>query len=442
MKTILLTLLMATTVLRAADGELMIGVGKVDITPDYPVRLNGFGFRREQSEGVTHPIYAKALAFGNEKAGPALLITVDNLCFSLEIIEEITGRLNKKIGINPERIAFTATHTHTAPMLKGVAPTIFSVSIPAEHQTNIDRYTREFIDKVEGAAVAALSSIRPAKVSWGIGNVGLAINRRTKDGPTDHDMPVMVIREADGKPRAIWFSYACHCVALSNNKVSGDWAGFAQSSLEKNFPGAVALASIGCGADQNPNARADKDDPAICVQQGEQIVAEVKRIIDSLKPMTSRPEIRRTPIEIAFDTPRTRAEWEERTKSSDKAIAYQATLSLAKLDRGETLPASMKYIIQTWFFGEQLAVVFLPGETVVDYSLRLKKEFDRTRLWVNGYSNEGRCYVPSERILKEGGYEGGGAMVYYDRPNRFAPGLEQKIIDVVHAQVPKAFLAK
>jgi hypothetical protein len=99
----------------------------------------------------------------------------------------------------------------------------------------------------------------------------------------------------------------------------------------------------------------------------------------------------------------------------------------------------MKYLIQSWIFGVDLAIVFLPGETVVDYSLRLKTEFDRTRLWVNGYSNEGRCYVPSERILKEGGYEGGGAMVYYDRPNRFAPGLEQKIIDAAHAQIPKTF---
>ena len=440
MKTIFLFLVMATTVLRAADGELMVGVAKVDITPDYPVRLSGFGFRREQSEGVTQPIFAKALAFGDEKAGPAILITADNLCLSLEIIEEVGQRLKTKLNVNPDRLAFTATHTHTAPMLKDVAPTLFSVPIPVEHQANIDRYTRDFIDKVEAAAVAAVKDIRPAKVAWGIGSASFGMNRRTKDGPVDHDLPAMVVKDLEGKPRAIWFSYACHCVTLSNNKISGDWAGFAQAALEKNFPGAVALASIGCGADQNPSSGVTGDKEAVCVEQGEQIVAGVKRMIAAMKPLTTRPEVRRAPIDIAFE-PRTRAEWEERSKSSDKAIAFHATGNLARLDRGEKLPESMKYLIGTWVFGDQLAVLFLPGETVVDYSLRLKKELDRRRLWVNGYSNEGRCYVPSERILKEGGYEGGGAMVYYDRPNRFAPGLEQKIIDAVHAKVPKTFAA-
>ncbi|HSG71635.1 MAG TPA: hypothetical protein VLA12_14535, partial [Planctomycetaceae bacterium] len=42
-----------------------VGVATVDITPDYPVRLNGFGFRREESEGVRQRIHAKALAIGN-----------------------------------------------------------------------------------------------------------------------------------------------------------------------------------------------------------------------------------------------------------------------------------------------------------------------------------------------------------------------------------------
>src|SRR5581483_3577347 len=61
------------------------------------------------------------------------------------------------------------------------------------------------------------------------------------------------------------------------------------------------------------------------------------------------------------------------------------------------------------------------------------------RLWVNAYSNDVPCYIPSERVLKEGGYEGGGAMTFYDLPGRFQPGLEQKIIDAVHAQLDARF---
>src|SRR5207237_7311401 len=109
-------------------------------------------------------------------------------------------------------------------------------------------------------------------------------------------------------------------------------------------------------------------------------------------------------------------------------------------DRGEALRTKIDYPVMTWAF-DSLAMVFLPGEVVVDYSLRLKKELDARRLWVNAYANDAPCYIPSERVLKEGGYEGGGAMVYYDVPGPFKPGLEKKIIDTVHEQVGKDFAA-
>ena len=114
-------------------------------------------------------------------------------------------------------------------------------------------------------------------------------------------------------------------------------------------------------------------------------------------------------------------------------------MNLARLDRGEKLTTEIDYPIQTWAFGDRLAVVFLPGEVVVDYSLRLKRELDSRRLWINAYSNHSPCYIPSERVLKEGGYEGGGAMIYYDLPTRLASGLEKKIVTTVHGQIGREF---
>jgi hypothetical protein len=87
-------------------------------------------------------------------------------------------------------------------------------------------------------------------------------------------------------------------------------------------------------------------------------------------------------------------------------------------------------------------MVFLPGEVVVDYSLRLKKELDQTRLWVNAYANDVPCYIPSERILQEGGYEGGGAMIFYDKPARLAAGVENLIVRTVDDLLPAEFRSK
>lgn len=419
----------------AAGVEMAVGAARVDITPEYAVRLSGFGFRRAESEGVTQRIWAKALAFMDAEEGPAVLIAADNLCVPDEIFQEVARRLAGPLKLKRERLAITVTHTHTAPMLKGVAPTLFGTNIPAEHQENIDRYTREFVDALERVALAAAKAAAPAKLEVGIGTVGFAVNRRTKGGPVDHDLPLLEVRAPDGKLRAVWFSYACHCVTLSHNKVSGDWAGYAQEAVEADHGGCVALASVGCGADSNPASRGKGESIEFAREQGRQIADEVKQLLSQPgKAITAPPTARYARIDLALDTPRTREEWEERAKRKD-AAGYHARVNLERLDRKEALPTKINYPIQSWRFGDQLAVVFLPGETVVDYSLRLKREFDRARLWVNGYSNEGRCYIPSERVLKEGGYEGGDAMIYYDFPQKFAPGLEQKIIDVVAEQI-------
>ena len=92
------------------------------------------------------------------------------------------------------------------------------------------------------------------------------------------------------------------------------------------------------------------------------------------------------------------------------------------------------YPVQTWQLGNGPTMVFLGGEVVVDYALRLKAELDDRSTWVVAYANDGMAYIPSERVLSEGGYEGASAMVYYGRPSPWAAGLEQRIVDEVHRQ--------
>ncbi len=418
-----------------------VGVASIDITPDYPIRLNGFGFRRTESEGVTHHIYAKALAFQSDDGnGPAVLIAIDTLGIPDYITQDIAQRLKEKAKLDPTRLAITATHTHTGPMLKNLCPTIFGMPIKSEEQAHIDRYTKEFADKLEQVALKALGDLKPATLEWGTGEVDLSINRRTKGGPVDHDLPVLVVRDSNGNVRAVYLSYACHCVTLSDNKISGDWAGFAAEAIEKNHPGAIALTSIGCAGDSNPMQFVTGNHVEIAQKQGNQIAGEVERLIkQGLTPIGGSITTSLNKITIPFDTIPTREQFTELAKRSDP-VGYHAKVQLAKLDRGEKLQTELPYTVGTWTFGDnQLAMVFLAGEVVVDYSTRLKHELDRSRLWINAYSNDVPCYIPSERILKEGGYEGGAAMIYYDRPTKLAPGLEQKIVDEVHRQVTKAF---
>jgi putative membrane-bound dehydrogenase-like protein len=418
-------------------GDYRVGVAKIDITPNYPVRLSGFGGRRKESEGIAQQIWAKALVI--DDGHPALLLAVDNVGIPAWLVAELRQRLQKKAGLDPERIAVTATHTHTAPMLRGMLSTLFGVPIPPEHQEHIDRYTKEFLDKLEAVALAALEDRQLARLSWGIGRLGFAANRRTKGGPVDLDMPMLVVRDSNRKVRAIYINYACHCVTLSFNKISGDWAGFAQDLIQQENPGAIALVSVGCGADANPSSGVTGDKIEIAARQGAEVAAEVKRLLGGyLAPVHGPIRIASSSAELPLAPHPSEAEWEKRAQRTD-AIGYHARVQLDRLKRGQKLATAIPYTVQTWKFGNSLAMAFLPGEVVVDYALRLKRELDGLRLWLNAYSNDSPAYIPSERILKEGGYEGGGAMVYYDVPTPFQPGLEDKIVGLVEGQLRPNF---
>jgi putative membrane-bound dehydrogenase-like protein len=427
---------------RAADSVQPVGVAAVDITPDYPIRLSGFGFRRTESEGVTQHIWAKAIAFGgDESPGPAVIVTVDSTGVPDHIRRDVAERLTKRAKIDPSRFAITSSHTHTAPMVSGVLATLFGRPVTPDEQKHIDRYTRELTDNIEKAALAALADRKPATLEFGIGTGDLAMNRRTKGGPVDNDLPVLVVRAPDGKVRAVYINYACHCVTLSHNKIGGDWAGFVQETLQKTYPGAIALTSIGCGADSNPKSGVTGDKVDVAAEQGRRLAAEVERVIKqgNLAPVAGPLTAKSSQIELMFDTPPTKEELQKRVDAKQEYVSYHAQAQLDRLNRGEQLQTRLPYLVQTWTFGDDLAMVFLPGEVVVDYSLRLKRDFDRSRLWLNAYSNDVPCYIPSERVLKEGGYEGGGAMTFYDRPTKLAAGLEQKIVAEVHRQLPKEF---
>ncbi len=425
---------------RAADTLYSVGVAKVDITPDYPVRLSGYGNRRTESDGVEQRIFARALAIGSDAEGPAVLLTVDNCGVSAAIREEVAKRLAAKTKVTNERVAVCSTHSHTAPMLAGVLQNLFGMDIPPEHRPNIERYTRELTDKLEQVSLAALKDRQPARLAFAQGKGGFAKNRRSAVGPVDHDVPLLRVTSPEGKIRAVLANYACHCTTLGGdfNKICGDWAGYAGEFIERDHPGATALIAIGCGADSNPFPRTGTD-PA--KRHGDEIAAEVKRLLAGPMKSPSGPLACRTKrIELPFAPLPTRAEWNALATNKNAAIAYHAKKNLSRLDRGESLPTRLPYLVAAWNFGGDLAMVFLPGEVVVDYSLRLKEEFDWRRTWVNAYANDVPCYVPSKRVLTEGGYEGGGAMVYYDRPTKFAPEVEELIVGAVREVMPKEFL--
>jgi hypothetical protein len=223
------------TIAGTAAGQprlFQIGVARIDITPTYPIRLSGYAVRKTESTNAVQKLWAKALAIGSDREGPALLITVDNCGVPKHVRDEVVARLQKK-GIDPSRVAICSSHTHTAPCLDNYLPTLFGEPLPPEHQAHVQRYTRELTDAIEKVALAALKTRKQGKLSWAQGKAGFAANRRTKGGPVDHDLPVLAVMDAKDKLRALFVNYACHCTTIDpkDNAICGDWAGYAQEFL-------------------------------------------------------------------------------------------------------------------------------------------------------------------------------------------------------------------
>jgi hypothetical protein len=433
--------LLASTAFGADSRPILVGVAKVDITPDGPILLSGYQARgTTPSKGTAQPLKAVALAIGADEQGASLVVTVDNLGIPDAMTEQLAARLNRRVGIARERLAVGASHTHSAPCLPGVAPNIFAKPIPGDEQATINRYAAQLLDKLEQVCLEALNDRAPALLAWGQGAVDFAMNRRTKGGPVDHALPMLRALGLDGKLRAVLVNYACHCTTLDPKDylISGDWAADAREAIEAAHPGSTALVLIGCGADANPKDRPGRE---VARRHGRAIADEVSRLLQGpLTPINTPPVGRLLRIKLPFDTLPTVQELKALVAKGG-APGYNASTQLARLDRGEPLQAELDYVVQAWNFGDDLLIVFLAGEVVVDYALRLKAELDPKRLWVVAYANDDPCYIPSERILREGGYEGSGAMLYYGRPSRLKPGIEDKIIEAVRKLVPPTFEA-
>jgi neutral ceramidase len=143
-------------------------------------------------------------------------------------------------------------------------------------------------------------------------------------------------------------------------------------------------------------------------------------------------------IELPFAHVPTVAELLEMSK--DNSIkGYYARLSLERKARGYEIPATVTYPVQTWTFGDKLAMINLAGEVVVDYAVRLKNELGADRVWINAYSNDVPSYIASKRILKEGGYEAETSMYWYDKPSPFSEDVEDMIVEAVKSILPQSY---
>jgi hypothetical protein len=260
-----------------------------------------------------------------------------------------------------------------------------------------ERIVSEYAVRLTGALVsvigAAIKDLEPVSVSYGTGRATFAANRRehtpkgvrigvNPNGPVDHDLP-----------------------------------------------GATALFVELCAGDQNPNPRSDVKHVE---QHGSALASEVRRVLDGkLSPVRGGIRAAMQWVDLPL-SPHTRADFEKML--GDESV-YQVRLAKEMLKAyDERHPVRVvPYPVQAFRLGDDLAIIALGGETVVEYGLKTKAAYPRMKMIVAGYSNDVACYIPTKKMLEEGGYEPVTSMVYYGMPAPFAPEVEERVHSAIRA---------
>jgi hypothetical protein len=435
---------------RAAEPETAgwkAGAAKVKITPAHLMWMSGYGSRTKPAEGKLHDLWAKALVLEDAHGRRCALVTMDLVGIPRDLSLAVRDELKKKHGLAREAVILSVSHTHTGPVVGHNLGAMYFLD--DEQRKLVEDYAVDLQSKLVAVVGEALGKLAPARLERGLGHVTFAVNRRNNKetdvpglrergllkGPVDHDVPVLSVRDPEGQLRAVVFGYACHATVLSFYQWSGDYPGFAQIALEKAHPDSVALFWAGCGADQNPLPRRTV---ALAEEYGRQLAEGVDGILGApMVPVTADFAASYAEIDLPFADLPSREQLVKDAEARDRYVAARAKLLLKQIEKNGSLRGTYPYPVQAWWLGKDLTLVALGGEVVVDYSLRLKKELGPDRTWVAGYTNDVMAYVPSLRVLKEGGYEGGGAMVYYGLPTVWGPRVEELIVAAVHEQVRK-----
>jgi neutral ceramidase len=419
----------------APAAEFKAGVGRAVITPTAPMWMSGFAARKHPSDGVVHDLWAKALVLEDQGGRRVAIVTMDLIGLPREVADAVAERVRKQHGIERPQLVLNASHTHSGPAIWPNLKVMFDLG--PEDQKRTTAYAEKLIGTLADLVGAAVADLAPAEITSGHGSADFAVNRReptekgmrigvNPEGPVDRDVPVVRISSPDGKLRAVLFGYACHNTTLGANsyKICGDYSGFAQIELEKAHPGAAAMFLALCGADQNTHPRGTME---LAARYGQALASAVDQVLGgAMRPVQG-------PIHTAWQTanlefaPHDRATFEKETASKDSYRRRRAKLMLEAYAAGHPV-RQLSYPVQAVRFNDDLLLVALSGEVVVDYALRLKREFPQENLVVAGYTNEVQCYIPSVQVLRGGGYEPVESMIYYGLPGPFAENVEEAVI--------------
>jgi len=432
----------------AAGPTPTVGIAVRDITPELPIRLAGYAGRKRPADKVEHPLLVQALALKNLSGERFVFVALDNCEVSHAFMQPLLRQLADRFQLGPGTVAVVSSHTHSAPVLEQTLADMTQPSPPESEA--IAKYSESLRARLTEVVGAALADCQPSTLEHGLGRATFAMNRRVyqgdkvvfgdnPDGPVDWDVPVLRVKGTNGAVRAVLFGYACHGTSVRSGDdwyvVSGEYMAYARQHLEAHQPGAAAMFLTGMGADSDPAPRGQLLNAK---RHGLELAGAVISVLDRpMRPVRGAFKLAYEEVELPLVAPPGREQLEQDARSGDVHVKSRAEAHLKLLNAGQPLPASVKLPVAALRLGEDLTFVLMGGEVVVDYSRRLKRLLANDHPWPIGYAYEVPCYIPSARLIKEGGYETESSLIYYGFYGPFRGEIEPQLMNRLETLVSR-----
>jgi neutral ceramidase len=389
-------ILLLLSIQLAAWAEFRAAVVKVDITPDKPQWLLGYGAR--QSTGVHDPLFHKIVALDDGKT-QFFLVSTDIALFSPAFYDEFCAELKKRTGIDRTNIWWTATHTHSAPELgpPGLAKAFLSGRY--DHEPDWD-YARAVKDKLIAGILEARSKLVPARISVGTTTANANINRRSRDvdghislglnpdGPVDRQVGLIRLDRMDGSPIALIANYAMHGTVLSgkNQLITGDAPGIVAAYVEQKL-GAPMLFINGATGDIAPIYSVYDDFKKVRITEFDVLLGD--RIVEAsrtLAPAASAVSLKAS--EDVVEMPlKAGLKWPE------ELAAYITPESRVRLP------------VRFLGINADTVVWAAPLELFCEIAMDVRRQSPVRNTFYFGYTNGWLGYFPTTKAFPEGGYE-------------------------------------
>ena len=411
-----------------------IGIASIDITPQHPVWLTGYGNRDHKSEGVYQSLIAGAISIAGD-TDEVLILTADLIGYDLAYAAAAKNRIAESTGLLPRQVVLTATHTHCAPLF-------YPMAMPGEVEKG---YAEFLLNQLVQVAVSAKNQQVEGAVAFSRGRSEFGVSRRlpdgkggvlfapNPDGPMDRDLDTLWFSNASEEPIGSLTIFGCHPTSRGGYMLGGDYPGFLCRALTEQTQ-APSFFATGCAGNIRPWFKGENNGfntPSLeeLEAASRRIAAEVMQSQKSATPVNAdglcvTSEFHHLPYAELPDDVAFRDKAENHANPLIKAWASE----MLKLSEAGGLPTSCPQEIQVVRFNEAIQAIFLGGEVLTEIGLHIKSALRPTTTITVAYSNGLIAYVPSKETYDLGGYEVDGSHFYFLRPAPFAKEIEDLIV--------------